>query len=102
MNSEKFNEIKAKHPEWSDEQVWTAVSLDMQTDVVINQKGDDISMEDPDIIEEIIRGAMGWLEEVLPIIFEKVHNILETFLENIGEWIRKGIDYIIQTISKYL
>jgi len=102
MNTEKFNEIKAKHPEWSDEQVWTAVSLDMQTDAVINQKGDDVSMEDPDIIEEIIRGAMGWLEEVLPIIFEKVHNILEKFLENIGEWIRKGIDFIIQTISKYL
>lgn len=102
MNIDKFNEIKAKHPEWSDEQVWTAVSLDMQTDVVINQKGDDISMEDPDIIEEIIKGAMNWLEEVLPIIFEKVHNILERFLENIGEWIRKGIDYIIQAISKYL
>lgn len=36
MNNLKFDEIKAKHPEWSDEQIWTAISLDMQADNVIS------------------------------------------------------------------
>ena len=32
---EKFDIIKEKHPNWSDEQIWSAVSLDMEADRVI-------------------------------------------------------------------
>ena len=69
-NNSVYQRIKEKHPDWSDEQIWTAASLDMQADVVIDQKGKDVSVNDPDIMEMIIRGAMDWLDEALPLIFE--------------------------------
>lgn len=97
-----YQKIKEKHPEWSDEQIWTAVSLDMQADVVINEKGDDISINDPDIIEGIIRGAMEWLDEVLPVVFEKVRALFSNLLQNLGNWIRKGLDYVMEYISKFM
>lgn len=97
----KFQEFKAKHPDWSDEQIWTAISLDMQTDKVIEEKGKDVDPEDPDIIEEIIKGAMEWLDEVLPYIFEKVKEFLYRLLTNIGDWIREGLNYLIEHINKF-
>lgn len=97
-----YQKIKEKHPEWSDEQIWTAVSLDMQADVVINEKGDDISINDPDIIEGIIRGAMEWLDEALPVVFEKVRALFSNLLQNLGNWIRKGLNYVMEYISKFM
>ena len=97
-----YQKIKAKHPEWSNEQIWTAVSLDMQADAVINEKGDDISRNDPDIIEGIIKGAMEWLDEVLPAIFEKVINLFSNLLQNLSGCIRKGLDYVMEYISNFM
>lgn len=98
---ERFDEIKAAHPNWSDEQIWTAVSLDMEADKVIEDKGEDVDPNDQDIIEEIIRGAMEWLDEVLPIIFEKVKVIFQNLLSTIGNWVRKGMEYIFEYINTY-
>lgn len=37
MDNPIYNRIKSEHPDWSEEQIWTAVSLYMQSDVVIEQ-----------------------------------------------------------------
>ena len=97
----KFEEMKAKHPEWSDEQIWTAISLDMEADAIIERKGQDVDPNDPDIIEEIIRGAMAWLDEVLPIVFEKVKEVFHRILNRIGEWVREGIAYVIENLPYF-
>lgn len=102
MNSDKYNEIKAKHPDWSDEQIWTAISLDMQTDTVINERGNDVDPNDPDIISEIIQGARVWLQEVLPNIFAKVAQVFDKLLSTIGEWVQKGLSYVIEAIAYLL
>lgn len=99
MNNPKYDEIKAKHPDWSDEQIWTAISLDMQADTVINEKGDDINPDDPDVITEILRGAKTWLKEVLPDIFAKVAKFFDNLLSTIGEWVQKGLTYAIDAIA---
>lgn len=98
-DNQKFQEFKAKHPEWSDEQIWTAISLDMETDKVIEEKGNDVNPDDPNIMGRIIEGAKAWLAAALPYIFEKVKVIFQHLLENIGEWIRKGIKYLIEHIN---
>lgn len=98
---DKFDKIKAAHPDWSEEQIWTAVSLDMEADKMIDDKGDDFDPNDPDIIEGIIKGAMEWLDEVLPVIFEKVKNLFQNLLSTIGSWIRKGLEYIFEYINTY-
>lgn len=44
----------------------------MEADKVIEDRGNDVDPNDPDIIEEIIKGAMEWLDAVLSVLFEKV------------------------------
>lgn len=102
MDNPKFNEIKAKHPDWSDEQIWTALSLNMEADNVIENTGDDIDPNDPDIIKEIIVGAQNWLKEVLPNIFAKVAQFFERMISTIGEWVQKGLSYVVDAISRLL
>jgi len=97
---ELYEKYKQKHPDWSDEQIWTAISVDMQADKVIEDAGADIDHNDPDIMEAIIRGAMEWLDEALPVIFEKVKQFFAKLLSNIGNWVKKGIEYIMNLISQ--
>ena len=98
---EKYDEIKAAHPNWSDEQIWTAVSLDMEADKIIEDRGEDVDPNDSDIIEEIIKGAMEWLDAVLPVIFEKVKALFQNLLSTIGSWIKRGLEYIFEYINTY-
>ena len=100
MNNQKYAEMKAKHPDWSDEQIWTAISFDMEADNVIEKEGSDIDMNDPNIMTEIINGARRWLEEVLPQIFEKVKKFFEDLITTLATWISKGLKYVIDLISK--
>lgn len=100
-DNQKFQELKAKHPEWSEEQIWTAISLDLETDKVIEKKGNDVDPDDPNIVEEIIRGAMDWLNIVFPQIFENVKIFFQGLLNNIGNWIKQGLRYLIEHINIY-
>ena len=102
MNNPKYDVMKANHPEWSDEQIWTAISLDMEADRVIELKGVNVNPDDPTIITEVINGAKKWLQEILPHIFEKVKEFFNNLIENIQDWITEGLKYVIEHISKYL
>lgn len=99
MGNPKYDEMKAKHPDWSDEQIWTAISLDMEADKVIDEKGADVDPDDPDIIKEIIIGAKRWLSEVLPQIFERVRNFFDKLITTIGTWVQKGLSYVVDLID---
>lgn len=99
MNNSKYDEMKAKHPDWSDEQIWTAISLDMEADKVIDDKGADVNPDDPDIIREILIGAKRWLSEVLPQIFERVRNFFDKLITTIGTWVKKGLSYVVDLID---
>ena len=99
MNNSKYDEMKAKHPDWSDEQIWTAISLDMEADKVIDEKGADVNPDDPDIIREILTGAKRWLSEVLPQIFERVRNFFDKLITTIGTWVKKGLSYVVDLID---
>lgn len=100
MNNDRFKHIKAKHPDWSDEQVWTAVSLDMEADSVIDSNKD-VDINDPDILKQIVRKAGEWLSTVLPQIFEKVKKLFSQLLDNIISWAKDNWDKLLQVISKY-
>ena len=102
MNNPKYDYYKAKHPEWSDEQIWTAVSLDMESDKVIDEKGADVDPNDPDMIKEVLDGARRWLSEVLPDVFAKVAKFFDTLLTTIGEWVQKGLSHVVEAIAYLL
>lgn len=102
MNNEKYNAMKAKHPEWSDEQIWTAISLDMQANATIEKKGgNNINPNDPDIFTTIVKAAEEWIKVALPIIFERVKPFFKKLLDNLAVWIQKGWDYVSVLISKW-
>lgn len=100
MNNPKYDLTKANHPEWSDEQVWTAISLDMETDRVIEIKGSDVTPDDPTIIKEIINGAKKWLSDVLPQVFERVKSFFDNLINTIGAWVKKGLEYVVDLIDQ--
>lgn len=102
MNNENFEAVKAKHPEWSDDQIWVYLSLHMEADNVLDKKGNDVKVDDPDVITEILRGARAWLEEVLPDIFAKVAKFFDTLLTTLGEWVQKGLTYVVDAIARLL
>lgn len=102
MENPKFNEIKAKHPDWSDDQIWTALSLDMESDNVIENAGGDIDPNDPDIIKQIIVGAQNWLREVLPTVFAKVAQFFDRMITTIGDWVQKGLSFVVDAIARLL
>lgn len=100
--NERFDRIKAKHPDWSDEQVWTAVSLDIQQDAVIDEKGNDVDPNDPTIWQTIVTKAKDWLQEVLPIVYEKVKEALDELLKHIKELIIAAIPIILDKLLDWL
>ena len=102
MSNPKYDEYKAKHPDWSDEQIWTAISLDMEADVVIENKGKDVDPDDPDVIKEILVGARNWLSEVLPQIFERVKNFFDKSISTLASWVQKGLQYVVDLIGTIL
>lgn len=102
MSNSKYVFYKSKHPEWSDDQIWTAISLDMESEKVITEKGKDIDPNDPDIIKEILDGARNWLKEVLPNVFAKVSHFFDKLLTTIGDWVSKGLTYIVDAIAMLL
>lgn len=90
------------HPDWSDEQIWTAISLSMEADNVIENAGEDINPNDPDIIKQIIVGAQNWLRDVLPNIFAKVAKFFDRMISTLGEWVQKGLSFVVDAIARLL
>lgn len=85
---ELYNEIKEAHPEWSDEQIWTQVSIRISGEETISQNPD-MTVNDNDIVKTIIRMADNWIHENLPYIWEKVKGWFENILNNIIDWFKE-------------
>lgn len=98
----KYNHYKELHPDWSEEQIIAAVSIEMNAENVISREGKDVNPDDPDLIREILVGARDWLEEVLPNIFAKVSHFFESLLSTIGDWVAKGLTYVVDAIAYLL
>lgn len=101
MNT-KFEEYKKQHPNWSDEQIWAAISIEMEADNVIENGGRDVNPNDPDLIKKIIIGAQNWLKDVLPDIFAKIAWAFEKLLTSIGDLVQRGLLFIVDAIAKIL
>ncbi|MBD5266045.1 MAG: hypothetical protein HDS44_03660 [Bacteroides sp.] len=101
IKNDKYNEVKNAHPHWSDAQIWTSISMTMEADNVIEKKGENIRIDDPDTIKEIIEGAKKWLAEVLPVIYKKVSELFDRLLTNVRAWVKKGWESINEFIETY-
>ena len=95
MEDQRYNYYKKEHPDWSDEQIWSAISHDIKAKEAVKASGGDIDGNDPDIVARIVSGAKKWLESILPDIFEKVKDIFDQILDHIYEWAKGKIEDIL-------
>lgn len=90
---------KQLYPDWSEEQLWTAVSIDEQAKITLKEGGKDINILDSDIINRILIKARAWLADVLPQIFERVQRFFDDVLTSIASWAQRGLQYVIELIG---
>ncbi len=95
---EKFSLI---HPEWTEEQVWTRVALDIQTDNAI-ESGRDIDPNDAGFWRVLITKAKDWLSAVLPKIYEKVKEGFSKLLDSINQFVKEHARDILDAIVQIL
>ena len=91
--------IAQKHPEWGQDQNELKSALDCHIDDFIS-KNPTMDVTDK-IIEMIVRQTRAWIERNLPNLMEKVRGFFDYVLDNIGDWIMKGINYLTDLISDY-
>ena len=96
---EKYEYYKKLHPEWSHEQIVAAVSVEMSAANEVTKAGKDANPNDPDLIRSVLQGAKEWLREVLPDVFAKVANFFDELINNVGKWVEKGLNYVIDAID---
>lgn len=96
-----FKEIKTVHPNWTDEQVWTQVSIRINAEDVISETPY-ASPNDVDLIKTIMLRAKDWLVNKLPDIALKVAGIIQSFIDDLPNWaqtlIRKGLSWLYQIV----
>ena len=96
---ELYRELKTKHPEWSDLQIWTQVSIMMQDDV-ISQLGPNANPT-VEIMRVVLEKAKIWLFDVLPDIFAKVVGFFNELIDSLPEWAKNGIMYALKLATHY-
>lgn len=101
MEKEKkrYEYYKNLHPDWSEEDIWLNVSIDKHVTDTVKNGGDDIDINTPKVMEYIIKKATDWIEENLPLIYEKVKAFFQTALNSVMEWASRGWEYLINLIS---
>lgn len=95
-----FKELKEKHSDWSDEQIWTNVSVMLSSGEAITNAGPDVTYSE-DLLRTVLEKAKEWLLETLPEIFAKVAVFFNELLESLPDWAKQGIKYAFKLIFNY-
>ena len=96
---ERIQLLKSKHPDWSEEQIKSAIAIELSAGNVVDKAGKDVSPNDPDIVRAVVLGAKEWLHEVLPEVFAKVAVFFDNLINTMGTWIEKGLTYVVEAID---
>ena len=97
---ELFRDLKAKHPDWSDEQIWTQVSIMLSGAETVSAGGSNVNPTE-EIIRIVLEKAKEWLFEVLPDIFMKVADFFTELIDSLPDWAKNGLSYAFRLIARY-
>lgn len=98
---ELYEEIHTTLPDWTDEQVWTQVSIRISGEETISMNPD-IDINDNAIVRTIIEMANRWIRENLPYIWENVKEWFANILNNIIDWFKeRGSSFITDIFTTY-
>lgn len=97
---EIFEEIKGKHPGWTDDQVWTQVGVRIKGEDIISRAPDNMTTNDSEIVRAILRAADEWLRQWLPVVWERVQEWLRGLIERVSEWFRDyGWEFLVNLFN---
>ncbi len=94
-----FAHVKGQNPQWNDTQVWADVSMQREIEDAVDHGLVDANSITRDFIELVVRRARIWIEDNLPNIIEKVAGFFESLLDNIGDWISRGVNWFMDAIG---
>ena len=98
-DEELYAELKRINPTWTDEQIWTQISIMKSTGEHLN---DHPACEvSEDVLKIILEKAKDWLFNKLPDIFEQVYTFFDDLIESLPDWAKQGIKYAIKLIGQY-
>lgn len=97
---ELFKKLKSEHNDWSDEQIWTQVSVMLSAEDTITKQGPNVSLSE-DLLRLILEKAKDWLRNKLPEIFEKVVNFFDDLIDRLPQWAKKGLSFVFKVIIRY-
>lgn len=95
-----FKDLKEKHPDWSDEQIWTNVSVMLAGEDAVIIAGPNPAPSE-DLLRTVLEKAKEWLLETLPDIFAKVADFFTELIDSLPEWAKQGIRYAFKLIVNY-
>ena len=98
---ELYEQVKRTNPTWTDEQIWSQVSVMISSEEAISSEGPNCVMSQ-DLLRIILEKAKDWLFNVLPEIFEKVYTYIDNLISNLPDWAKDGLKYIFKFIGQYL
>ena len=98
---ELYDQVKSTNPTWSDEQIWSQVSVMLSAQDVIDVAGPNCAMSQ-ELLKTVLEKAKDWLFRVLPQIFEKVYKYIDNLIENLPDWAKEGLKYVFKFIGKVL
>lgn len=97
---ELYKQVKQMNPTWSDEQIWTQVSVMLSAEDVITKTPDPTISQD--LLKTVLEKARNWLEETLPEIFGKVCEFIDDLISRIPDWAKDGLRIVFKLIENYL
>lgn len=98
MNKDKlYQQVKEQHPDWTDEQIWTQVSVMIGADDAVTNSDPSTPLEA--LLEIVIRKAEEWLRTNLPRIFAKVVDFFAQLWERLPDIVMRGLNYLWRVIE---
>lgn len=99
MNKDKlYKQVKEQHPNWTDEKIWTQVSVMIGADDAVLSSDPSTPLEL--LLEIVIKKAEDWLRVNLPKIFAKVAEFFTKLWERLPDIIMRGLNYIWRVIEE--
>jgi len=97
---EAYQEVSRMYPNMSEDGKWTQVSIMLNGDILVDERGPNVSPTE-ELLRLVLERAKAWLLEELPTIFEKVVIFFDDLINSLPEWAKKGIKYAIQFFINY-
>lgn len=100
MDTTRFNELRSMYPDWSEEKIWTTISIEQQSANIIDDNPG--SEATPEFLRIMLKKAGEWLEAELPHIYERVADFFISILDELARWIRENLPDLLERMWRFV